>query len=162
MNIVVNKIDYMDAQAAADLKMLLNEYAKDPMGGGGPIDPAVLDQLPQSLHEMPTAFTLIAYVDGVPAGICNCFFGFSTFAVKPLINIHDFAVAPAFRGMGISRKLMNEVERLGREKGCCKVTLEILSNNVVAMKAYERFGFEGYSLSPDVGHALFWQKKLLY
>lgn len=158
--ITIKQIDYKSPQEAADLQLLLNSYAQDPMGGGEPLDPEKLSQLPERLANFPTAFTLIAYVDSKPAGLANCFFCFSTFAAQPLVNIHDFAVQPEFRGMGLSRKLMEAIETIAQNKGCCKITLEVLSENHVAMAAYKRFGFGGYELTPEVGQAVFWQKKL--
>ena len=159
-DIIIKQIDYTSSQEAADLQLLLNSYAQDPMGGGEPINPQRLKALPERLADFPTAFSLIAYVDGQPAGLANCFWGFSTFAAKPLVNIHDFAVQSEFRGMGLSRKLMEAIETIAREKDCCKITLEVLSENHVAMAAYRRFGFGGYELTPETGQAVFWQKKL--
>ena len=90
----------------------------------------------------------------------NCFEGFSTFAAKPLVNIHDLAVSQNFRGMGISQLLLNKVEEVAREKGCCKVTLEVLSGNQTAINSYQKFGFRQYELDPEKGQAQFWEKKL--
>ena len=50
---------------------------------------------------------------------------------------------------------------MARERGCCKVTLEVLSNNEKAKKAYTRFGFEPYVLDPAAGPAQFWQKGVI-
>ena len=38
--------------------------------------------------------------------------------------------------------------------------LATLSGGAMAQAAYKASGFEGYELSPQVGRALFWQKKL--
>ena len=95
-----------------------------------------------------------------PAAFANCFYGFSTFSAMPLINIHDFAVLPKYRGMGLSQKLLEHIEQLAKAKNCCKVTLEVLDNNVGAKRAYEKFGFGGYELDPESGKAVFWQKKI--
>ena len=46
-----------------------------------------------------------------PVGAAVCFIGFSTFAAKPLINIHDFVVLPAARGKGVGRRLLEAVEK---------------------------------------------------
>ena len=59
---------------------------------------------------------------------------------------------------GYSRKMLAEVEREAKRRACCKVTLEVLSNNAPAKKAYTRFGFEPYVLDPEAGPAQFWQK----
>ena len=45
-------------------------------------------------------------------------------------------------------------------KGCCKITLEILSNNESAKAAYKKFGFSNYELDPRAGVGLFWQKRI--
>jgi len=56
--------------------------------------------------------------------------------------------------------LLEKVEEVACSKGCCKITLEVLSNNEIAKCAYSKFGFAGYELDPEAGSALFWQKKL--
>jgi ribosomal protein S18 acetylase RimI-like enzyme len=103
---------------------------------------------------------VIAYVDGAPAGLVNCFEGFSTFQGRPLVNIHDVVVLAEFRGRGIARRMLDRVEEIARARGCCKLTLEVLSNNQAAKSAYRKFGFSDYRLDPEAGTALFWQKKL--
>ena len=105
-------------------------------------------------------FTVLAYVDEAPAGIINCVEGFSTFSCKSLINIHDCGVLAKYRGLGLSLKMFGEVEKIAREMGCCKLTLEVLQGNKVAQNAYKKLGFSGYELDPKLGHALFWEKKL--
>jgi GNAT superfamily N-acetyltransferase len=160
MNVTTIRIDYHNEQHAADFKMLLNSYASDEMGGGQAIDAATLDRVPGELAKHPTAFTLISYVDSQPAAIANCFFGFSTFSARKLINIHDLAVLPTFRGKGLSGTLVEAIEEVGREHNCCKLTLEVLNKNIPAMNAYKKWGFGSYELDPTVGEAVFWQKKL--
>ena len=51
-------------------------------------------------------------------------------------------------------------ERVAIERGCCKLTLEVLSENHAAKKAYARYGFGPYELDPKAGQAHFWQKAL--
>ncbi|WP_349919997.1 GNAT family N-acetyltransferase [Aeromonas veronii] len=142
------------------LVYLLNEYAKDEMGGGSPLSDEVQANLAKALAARSDAHVLLAWVEGEPAGVVTCFEGFSTFACRPLLNIHDIAVHPAHRGRGLGKRLLAEVERLARELGCCKLTLEVLEGNKVAQAAYRASGFAGYELSPEVGRALFWQKTL--
>lgn len=158
--IEVLQADYGNAQHAQDLVYLLNAYAADPMGGGIPLTDVVQCSLVEELAKRDFALSLLAYVDGKPAGLLNAFEGFSTFAAKPLINIHDVIVLKEFRGLQLSQKLLSAVEELARARGCCKLTLEVLSGNESAKYAYMKFGFAGYALDPKVGQALFWQKKL--
>ncbi|MEI2417961.1 GNAT family N-acetyltransferase [Orrella sp. JC864] len=145
---------------ARDFVTLLDEYARDPMGGGQPLPEAVKRDLPGALARRPGVHVLLAYVDGAPAGLANCMEGFSTFACKPLLNVHDFMVSAPFRGQGVARRLLAEVERRARALGCCKITLEVLQGNAPAQALYRSEGYDGYQLDARAGHALFWQKKL--
>jgi ribosomal protein S18 acetylase RimI-like enzyme len=160
MTITVLQADYADPDHARAIEMLLDAYAQDPMGGGEALDPVAKARLVSELARRPHAFSVLAFVDGEPAGLVNCIEGFSTFMAMPLVNVHDIAVLPPFRGRGLSRRMLDCVERLARERGCCKLTLEVLSGNDVAQAAYRNFGFAPYSLDPAAGHAEFWQKKL--
>lgn len=160
MSIDIVIADYQNPAQGNDLLMLLDGYAQDPMGGGEALPPAVKASLLAELARLPHAFTVLAYVDNKPAGLINCFLGFSTFAAKPLVNIHDVVVSASFRGLGLSQKMMAKVEQVAREKGCCKMTLEVLEGNDIAKGSYRKFGFSGYELDPQMGKAVFWQKKL--
>lgn len=159
-SIHVVKADYKNPQHAQDLVYLLNAYATDPMGGGTALADQVKNTLVAELAKRDFALSLLAYVNGKPAGLLNAFEGFSTFAAKPLINVHDIIVVKEFRGLQLSQRLLSMLEAIARERGCCKITLEVLSGNETAKCAYHKFGFAGYALDPTVGQALFWQKKL--
>ncbi|OUR78971.1 GNAT family N-acetyltransferase [Alphaproteobacteria bacterium 46_93_T64] len=160
MTISTVKIDYTNTEQANDLVFLLSSYALDPMGGEAALPNHVKDNLARRLSELPHAFSIISYVAGKPAALANCFDAFSTFACAPLINVHDIIVLKEFRGLGLSQKLLDKIEEIAREKECCKITLEVLSGNKVAQNSYRKFGFAPYSLDPEAGEALFWQKKL--
>jgi ribosomal protein S18 acetylase RimI-like enzyme len=161
MTITLLQADYNNPQDAKDLVMLLNAYALDPMGGGEALSDNVQKNLVSTLAKRNDVFTILCYVDDQPAGIINCVEGFSTFQCKPLINIHDCGVLARFRGLGLTLKMFAEVEKIAVERGCCKLTLEVLQGNVIAQNAYQKLGFAGYELDPETGHALFWEKKLV-
>ena len=93
-------------------------------------------------------------------GLVNCFEGFSTFACKPLVNVHDVVVVPAWRGHRIAQRMLQVVEGIARDRGACKLTMEVLSGNHSALRAYAREGFAAYALDPQMGQAQFLQKKL--
>ena len=160
MNIEVVDVDYNDETHGLHLFQLLNEYASDPMGGGTPIANEKRSDIISGLASFPTSFSLIVYVDGKPAAMSNCFFGYSTFAAQKLINIHDLMVSKDYRGTGLSQLLLDSIESKAKANNCCKLTLEVLSNNEVAKNSYKKFGFEGYELDPTAGEAIFWQKKI--
>ena len=152
-----NLLDPADARGLVDL---LDAYARDLMGGGTPLGTDVKERLPSDLAGRPGAVVLLAHLDGVAAGAAVAFEGYSTFRAMPLLNLHDFVVAPAFRGRGVARRLLEALETEALRRHCCKITLEVLENNLRARSIYTRFGFEGYELDPAAGKALFLQKKL--
>jgi len=160
MKLEIFVADYSNAQHSADISHLLSCYAIDPMGGGTALSAYVVENLTIELSKLPHAISVICYVDGKPAGLVNCFEGFSTFKCKPLINIHDVVVLDEFRGLGLSQSMLAKVEEIANERGCCKMTLEVLEGNATAKNAYIKYGFEAYELDPATGKASFWQKSL--
>jgi ribosomal protein S18 acetylase RimI-like enzyme len=162
--LTVRRVKYLDAADRAALCDMLNTYAQDPMGGGEPLALVNLARLCDDLAKRSFAFSFLAWqtaADGEQAvGLVNCFEGYSTFKAQPLVNIHDLAVHPSARGRGVGQALMQAVEAEGRVRGACKITLEVLSGNAVALQSYERFGFAAYQLDPTAGQALFLQKWL--
>ena len=160
MNINIVKADYTNPDHAKDIGYMLDMYARDPMGGGTPLSDTIKDNLAKELSMRAFAFSVLAYVDGAPAGLANCFEGFSTFKCRPLVNIHDIVVHPDYRGHGISQKLLDKIGEIANDLGACKITLEVLEGNKTAQNAYMKFGFEGYELDPEKGKALFWEKPL--
>ncbi|OUR69479.1 GNAT family N-acetyltransferase [Bermanella sp. 47_1433_sub80_T6] len=161
MSINLVNVDYLNSQHAQDLIYLLDSYAQDPMGGGETLNQDVKDNLAKELAKLPHALSLICYVDNKPAGLVNCFEAFSSFMCKPILNIHDVVVLNEFRGQGISQLLLEKVEHMARDRGCGKITLEVLEGNKVAQNSYMKFGFAGYELDPTMGKAMFWQKSLV-
>ena len=160
MTIEVIVADYSNKKHAEDLVSLLNDYANDPMGGNESLSVFAKENLATELSKIPHAFSVLCYVDGEPAGFANCFEAFSTFSCKPLVNIHDLAVNNDFRGKKLSQKILDKVEEVGKEKGCCKVTLEVLEGNEIAKNAYLKSGFKPYQLDSETGNAQFWQKPI--
>ena len=152
--------DYTDPQHARDIVYLLDNYARDPMGGGEPLSEYAHTHLVEKLQQIPGAFSLLCYQQDRAVGLANCFMGFSTFKCYPLLNIHDIAVLADFRGRGISQRLLDKIEDIARQRDCCKITLEVLQGNEVAQNAYRKFGFAGYELDSKTGEAMLWQKLL--
>ena len=152
--------DYHNPAHAAALVQLLDAYACDPMGGGEHLSDFAKAHLPEALAARPQAFSLLAYEGDTPVGLANCIEGFSTFACKPLVNVHDLAVLNSHRGKGVAQKLLEAAEAMARGRGACKLTLEVLSGNHGAVRLYERVGFAGYALGELTGQAQFMQKWL--
>lgn len=158
--ILVLQASYSNSVHAEAIGLLLNHYAQDPMGGGHALSADLLQQLPAELAKRPHAFSVLAFVGGEPAGLVNCFEGFSTFACRPPVNVHDVVVKEPFRGLGLSQKMLQKVEEIARQRGCCKITLEVLEGNPVAQASYRKFGFDDSIFDPAHGRMLFWSKAL--
>lgn len=147
----------LHAQAVVDL---INGYAADPMGRGEPLPAEVLQNMVPGLRAQPMARVLLAFEGELPIGIAICFLGFSTFAAKPLLNIHDLAVREGYRSRGVGRALLAGIERLARENGCCKITMEVQEKNFPARRIYESIGYAQVVHHPTTGGALFMSKTL--
>jgi ribosomal protein S18 acetylase RimI-like enzyme len=154
------RADYANPAHAAALVMLLDAYASDPAGGGQGLSDFAKANLVPGLAARPQAYSVLAFDGAQPVGLVNCIEGFSTFACKPLVNVHDVAVLASHRGRGIAEQMLAEAEVVARERGAVKLTLEVLSGNRSAIRLYERIGFAGYQLDPAMGSAQFLQKWL--
>lgn len=134
------EVDLSNNDHKESILKITNRYAKDPMGDGKPLANAVKTNLIDELKAFDSYLGLLAFVNGEGAGLANCFYGFSTFKAARLINIHDLAVLPKFRSMGIGKALLGSVVKKAEEENCCKVTLEVREDNR-ARNLYEREGF---------------------
>ena len=112
------------------------------------------------LAARPQAYSVFAFDGEQAVGLVNCLEGFSSFACRPLVNVHDVAVLASHRGQKIAEKMLALAETLALERGACKLTLEVLSGNGGAYRLYQRLGFANYQLDPAMGQAQFMQKWL--
>lgn len=141
MQVEIIQADLENRKHASEVLRLTDMYSRDPMGMEEPLSNATRINLIEGLKNFPTAFSLLAYRNGEAVGLANCFVGFSTFEARKLINIHDLAVMPEHRGLGIGEKLLEAVQKAAKKMKCCKITLEVRDDNP-AKELYERFGFE--------------------
>ncbi|RUO23146.1 GNAT family N-acetyltransferase [Aliidiomarina iranensis] len=157
----IEAVDYKNAVHAAALLELLDHYAQDPMGGGEALPAKTRENLIAEMAARSTVYSFIAWheKDGA-VGLINCVEGFSTFAAKPVCNLHDIAVREGYRGQNIGQKLIAAAAEKAKQRGCVKLTLEVLSGNEPARLAYRKFGFKPYQLDPEMGQAEFWEFKL--
>lgn len=150
-SISIIQADLDNPHHQADLVAMLDTYAQDPMGGGKPMAEDVKARLVPGLRAHPASYSFLAYrgdpdKGGEAVGIANCFLGFSTFAGRPLINIHDLAVSATVRRMGVGRMLLDAVKAKAESLDCCAVTLEVRDDNPAARKLYANYGFNDNSI----------------
>jgi len=132
----------LNSETHADAVLSLTDsYARDPMGMNKPLKSEVKNRLIREMRKFNHSLCLLAIYEEKAVGLANCFYGFSTFEGKKLINIHDLAVLPSVRNKGIGEALLAAVEKIARNQGCCKITLEVREDNR-ASDLYERTGFK--------------------
>ena len=160
MNVEISRVDYTNAAECKELLTLLDNYARDPMGGGAPLSEYSKSNLASSLALTPGAASWLARIDSKAVGFSNCFQGFSTFACKPVLNIHDIAVDADYRGRGIAHALLGAITEHARDIECCKITLEVLVGNPKAKSVYRDVGFNPAAMKDEHGPYEFWDKPL--
>ena len=152
--------DLANQEHAAAVMTLVEEFSTDPMGGGSELTSQARVALIPGLAAHPTTVLFLAYNDGQAIGVAVCFIGFSTFAAKSLINIHDLFVRDYARGQGVGSALIEAITQKTRAIGGCKVTLEVQSNNTRAQAVYRAAGFEQAVYKEAAGTVIFLTKPL--
>jgi ribosomal protein S18 acetylase RimI-like enzyme len=160
MAIQTLQADLDDPAHGAAVLDLLDAYARDPMGGEHALGPETRARLLPGLRAQPGARVFLAYVSGAPVGVAICFLGFSTFAARPLINVHDLGVLPEHRGRGAGRALLQAVQACAEREGCCRITLEVRADNERARALYKSFGFGDAELGGRAAPTLFLARQL--
>jgi ribosomal protein S18 acetylase RimI-like enzyme len=140
ISVVLADLANPDHQAA--ILDLLDMYSRDHFGAGHPLPEQTRTDLIPGLVNHGGARVFLAYDGKKYVGLAICLIGFSTFQARPLLNIHDIAVTPEARGQGIGRKIFQAIAEDARELGCCKLTLEVRSDNHRAQALYKAVGFE--------------------
>ena len=147
--------DFENPAHLVALADLLNMYMADPMGDAPPLNKLQQLRLVDGLANHPSCFVLFEILDEVIVGLATCFINFSTFNVKPYLNIHDFFIHPDFRNKGLANKLLLELITISTDRKYGKITLEVRADNFVAQGLYKSLGFE--ECKPTM---LFWTKTL--
>jgi ribosomal protein S18 acetylase RimI-like enzyme len=160
LGIEIREANLSVATDAEGLLNVLDDYASGEMGGGIPLSPDVRARLIDELARQPQALLLVACDGPQIVGAATCFYGFSTFAARPLLNVHDLAVLPSHQRRGIGRALLHEAERHAAKRGCVKVTLEVRADNARARALYGAFGFGDFELAGARHSTLFLVKPL--
>ena len=120
---------------------LLNDYMNDPMGNNAPMDESLAHQIIAGLKTYAGYLGFFVLSGDQFAGLANCNQNFSTFKAKPILNIHDFIVAPEFRTIGAGHFLMKGILDYASENGFCRVNLEVREDNHAAKSLYKKMGF---------------------
>jgi len=88
----------------------------------------------------PSAYCVLAEVDGAPAGFALYFFNYSTFLARPGLYLEDLFVKPEFRGRGLGKALLIHLAKLANQRGCGRMEWSVLDWNQPAIEFYESLG----------------------
>lgn len=140
-DVEILRADLNNPKHAADIVNLVDLFARDEMGQEEPLDEEVRVDMISEMKKVPTTRVYLAYNGDKALGLITCFIGFSTFTASKTFKIHDIAVHPEARGLGVGTMLIENVKEEAEEMGCSKITLEVREDNP-AQKLYKREGFE--------------------
>lgn len=84
----------------------------------------------------PDGVLLLARADGEPAGL-----GGVRHLDTEAAEVKSMYVSPAFRGHGLARKILEELERIAREHGCHRLRLDTSDYLSAAIALYSGAGF---------------------
>jgi GNAT superfamily N-acetyltransferase len=102
---------------------------------------ATEDRLRETLFgPTPAAEVLLAMDGDRPVGFALFFHNYSTFLAQRGIYLEDLFVAPASRGHGVGRLLLQAVARVALERDCGRFEWAVLDWNEPAIGFYRRMG----------------------
>ena len=116
-DVKIVEADLANQEHAVAVLTLVEEFSTDPMGGGSALTSQARVALIPGLAAHPTTVLFLAYNDGQAIGVAVYFIGFSTFAAKSLINIHDLFVRDYARGQGVGSALIEAITQKTRAIG---------------------------------------------
>ena len=134
-------VDLKRESHCIELINLMDIYMRDEMGLGRPMPEALKPRIIEGLKNHRGYLGFFVRVGVEYAALANCNLNFSTWQAKPLINIHDFIVAPDFRKKGVGLFLLEQIEKYARKKNYCRVNLEVRHDNFKAQNLYKKAGY---------------------
>ena len=88
----------------------------------------------------PDAEVIIAYAGDEPAGFALFFHNYSTFLGRRGLYLEDLFVKPAYRGLGLGKRLLVELARIAVERQCGRFEWCVLDWNEPAIGFYKKLG----------------------
>lgn len=145
--IVIREIEVADAEI---LKCFWLNLAREMFEIEGHIVPSVKNAEVWTSYilksvEQGRVDVLIARKNGEPVGFINWSYPTRWFQTSTRqASVDNLYVKPAYRRRGVGTRLMEEAMNRIREKGVGNVEVSVLSDNVKAVRFYEKFGLRVY------------------
>jgi GNAT superfamily N-acetyltransferase len=110
-------------------------------------EPDAVRATPESLRAQlascrPPFECLIAELDGEPAGLALFFHNYSSWRGRAGLFLEDLFVPERFRRRGIGLRLLIELARIARARGCARMEWAVLDWNRPAIDFYASLGAE--------------------
>lgn len=141
MSLMIRQADLSQPADLVDVVQMIDDYTVHALGDSARLSEDAKAKLSAGLRDTPGAVAFLAFNGDQPVGVAMSFTGYSTFAMAPVLNVHDFAVVSAMRRRGVGRKLMQAVIDYAESHGYAKVTLEVRPDNAGAKALYAEAGF---------------------
>lgn len=154
-NLTFEMCDFSNPAHLNLLVELHGEYMADPMGDHPAHSKIEQLRLVDALNNRERVTVLFACDGEQGIAMAICFELLSTFHIKPYLYIHDVIVSGKYRNRGVGRALIERLTEISRERGYCKLTLEVRCDNPSAQSLYRTSGFT--PCTPDM---YFWNKIL--
>ena len=106
-----------------------------------PADPVLARQYLASRLERKESVVFLAASDTVGCGFVQLYPSFCSVAARPIWILYDLFVAPAARGHGYGRRLMEAARSLASETGAQRLVLSTADDNRTAQALYESLGY---------------------
>jgi GNAT superfamily N-acetyltransferase len=123
-----------DAEVRALYGVFIRE-SDGPLGDAVDLEAEIAAGPPAELNE-PGGVLLLARVDGEPAGL-----GGVRHLDTGIAEVKSMFVAPAFRGLGLGRRILAELERIAADRGCRAIRLDTSSYLTEAIGLYRSAGY---------------------
>lgn len=101
--------------------------------------------------------TFLAVVDGKAVGFAQLYSLFHYKTLQRQWLLSDLFVAPEYRGLGLSVKIIDRCKRFCEETDACGLLLETQKTNDIGNKLYPRCGFE---VDEEHNYYNWWRKDL--
>ncbi len=116
----IEEVDWVDEGHQRAVVHLIDAYAREPIEGGRGLSTFARENVVAGLRTHPASLVLLAFCGETAVGIAVCLRGFSTFAARPLINIHDLAVLREWQGRGVGSALLEAVALRSNRAGAAR------------------------------------------
>ena len=125
----------------ADLRLLAPLFDEYRQFYHQPADPVLAQQYLASRLERDESVVFLAASDTVGYGFVQLYPSFCSVAVRPIWILYDLFVAPAARGQGHGRRLMQAARSYASATGAQRLVLSTADDNYTAQALYESLGY---------------------